>query len=343
MKKNKNTNFSLTELPEEYNFNGIDIMKFICSILVCMIHIAPIPKYLIENSATVNYYIQNCLCRIAVPFYFVAAGFFLFRKIDLNNLNTMRIKEYCLKIFRFLGIWTVLLFIGKKDQLWYLGALVISIAILTILLLRKIKLEHIITISLLLFLIGLIGDSYYGFTDILKNIPILKILISSYETTFKTTRNGLFFGTIFVLIGIIFAHKKIKINMKVSYICLAISIILLLVESYLLKTYSNPKDHNMYLSLVPTILFIFYIVSHIKIEDKIIYKKLRIIGVLVFYLHLFIDYFIKLDITLIKNNTSLDFSSFNFPLVLSITILISIFIEELSTKEKFKWLKYLYS
>lgn len=53
----------------------VDLVKFICSILVVMIHVAP---FGVNNNVYTlfNYGIQHYLARIAVPFFFVPQGVF---------------------------------------------------------------------------------------------------------------------------------------------------------------------------------------------------------------------------------------------------------------------------
>lgn len=49
-------NSSLNTLPLDYQFNGLDVMKFVCAILVVMIHIAPIPDF--SDKKTVSDYLN---------------------------------------------------------------------------------------------------------------------------------------------------------------------------------------------------------------------------------------------------------------------------------------------
>lgn len=127
---------ALIHYPKDYSFNGIDLIKFLCSYLVCMIHIKPIVEIDGNLIGYFNYAAQNGFSRIAVPFFFAASGFLLFRKIDLYSINTDRIRNYCHKMLILLGLWTVLLFIGDQVQLWYLGGSVIAVALLTVFLRR---------------------------------------------------------------------------------------------------------------------------------------------------------------------------------------------------------------
>lgn len=115
----------------------------------------------------------------------------------------------------------------------------------------------IILISVALFFVGLLGDSYYGFMEPLKSFIIPKLFIKGYESVFTTTRNGVFFGFVFVLMGALFAQKRMVINSILAVVGLVVSLLIMLLEVYLLKHYSHPKDFNMVLSLLPVIFFCF--------------------------------------------------------------------------------------
>ena len=333
------------DYPVDYQFNGIDIVKFICAFLVCVIHITPLKVEVlgVEKLSYLNFGLQQYLCRIAVPFYFTASGFLLFRKTEFNNLNESRIKNYCFKILRLLGTWTFLLFVGGQLQLWYLGSLVLAVIILSVLINKDISIRWIVLISIILYIIGLLGDSYYGFIEPLKCFSIPKILIVGYDTVFSTTRNGVFFGLIFVLLGALFAQKRIVINCVFAIVGLFVSLIIMLIEIYLLKHYSHPKGFNMVLSLLPVIFFLFYIASHIKLKNRSIYRSLRIIGMIVFFTHMFVNYFVGLAIEIANNTMGLNLSAFQFIITIFFTTIFAVIIERLSKTNRFQWLKYLFS
>ena len=101
MKESKFLKISASELPPEHSFNGIDLIKFICAYLVMMIHIQPFDGHAgvyNEYMQCINFAMKNIVCRIAVPFFFIASGFLLFRKTDIENIDLGRIKSYCFKL-----------------------------------------------------------------------------------------------------------------------------------------------------------------------------------------------------------------------------------------------------
>lgn len=318
-------------------------MKLICAFLVCIIHIKPYSDHLFMYSDSIYLIVRNCFCRIAVPFYFVTSGFLLFRKLRFDNFAIYKVKSYCLKLLRMLGVWTVILFAGNTVHLWYLISLIVSIVLLGYLLDKKISLKKIVICCFVLYIIGLFGDSYYGLILPLKNITFFRIIITGYDTIFETTRNSVFFGLIFVLMGAIMANKKINMSFRFALTGFFISMILLFVEFYLLEHYSICKDHNMYLFLLPATFFLFYIVSHLKLPNSIVYKKMRIVGVLVYFLHPFVNFFVVLGIKFLKHRIGIDLFLFNFTFTIILVTAISVIIEVLSKQKNYKWLRYLYS
>jgi len=349
MKSNRNSmdRKLLIGYPKDYSFNGIDLIKFLCSYLVCMIHIKPIVGIDGNIIGYFNYAAQNGFSRIAVPFFFVASGFLLFRKIDLFSINTTRIKNYCYKMVIFLGMWTILLFIGDQVQLWYLGGSVIAVALLTFFLRRGYSFVKIGCLTGAIYVVGLLFDSYSGLIKIASEKTGLLfsyelVLFFNHDVT-RTLRLGLFSGLIFVFIGIVFVYKPIKMKLCVSFVGLILSIVALTVESFAIKHYIKSIDHNIYLSLVPAVFFLFYIATHIKLKNRAIYKTLREIGVLIFFTHLFVYMILNLFSDWMKNTFNVNLTSYLFILTLVLTTALSVLIQRLSQKEKFSWLKHIYS
>ena len=336
------TKSTLISKSQSYQYNAIDLIKFLCAILVFTIHIEPFRTSFL-NLDHLNFWLRNCICRIAVPFYFISSGFLLFRKIDFKKANQDIIKDYCFRILRLLGTWTFLAFVGGNVQLWYMGALVLAVIILSVLIHKGIRLRYIAIASLVLYILGLFGDSYYGIIEPLKSFSFINVLITGYDTIFVTTRNGVFFGLLFVFIGIAFAKIKVNINATLSFIGFVISVFFLVAEVYLLRHYSHPKDYNLMLSLIPASFFLFNCAIHINLENKHIYAKVRVIGMLIFYSHLAVNFFLELGISTVYNLTGLDLNAFTYILSLLFSIIFATCIEHLSKHKKYYWLKYLYS
>ena len=60
-------------------YNSIDLMKFIAAILIIILHTSPFQSY----SKIISFGFRNIITIIAVPFFFCASGFLLFKKCSV--------------------------------------------------------------------------------------------------------------------------------------------------------------------------------------------------------------------------------------------------------------------
>lgn len=330
-------------INDKKNYNGIDFIKFLCAILVFIIHIPPFQGEVSEFAKYVNFGLQHFACRVAVPFFFVSSGFFLFKKMPLYELDKDIIKVYCYKILRLLGVWHVLLFVGGTGHLWYLGATVIAIILLSLCFHFRVKLGYIYVIACVLYLIGLFGDSYYGIIAPLQNIAIFNLLFKGYKLAFSTTRNGVFMGFIFVLMGATFSNRKIILRTRTALIGFVASMLCLFAEVFLLKYNDIPIEYNMYVFLLPATFFLFSFAISIELKDRPIYKHLRNIGMIVYFSHLLVNKVTSLALSVVEKYCCIAITQYQFVLSLLFTLLFAIFTEWLSHKNRFKWVNWLIS
>ncbi len=324
------------------NYNGIDLMKFICAIMVFVIHISPFTAAMGGEVSTVEYYInfglQAGVCRLAVPFYFVCSGFFLFRKMDSGLVDTEKVKTYCFKIFRLIGMWSVVLFIGWQGHLWYLGATIVALVFLSLLLYYRVDLKWLIVIACVLYVFGMLGDAYFGIIKPIVSDGVMQQIYNIYKFFVKESRNGLFMGYIFILIGYMFSQDKIKIKQNAALVAFGASVGCLIMEAFLLKKNDISVDYNMYIFLLPTVIFLFAFVSSLTLEDRPIYKTLRTVGVLVYFLHILIKELIVFGTDLIYGAFSIDLQPMRFFITMPVTLLVAFCIERLSHKDRYKWI-----
>lgn len=334
---------------EKQQYPLVDIVKFICALLVVTIHISPVSTYCTQSDFVpfLEYGIRNYAARIAVPFYFSVAGFFLFRKIDLEKFDISVTKNYIFKLLRLLGIWTVLLFIGRNIHLWYMSAIIVAVCLLSVLLLKKIDLKKILVIALVLYFIGLIGNPYFGLIRPLLEYKITGYPIKAYYEIFTTTRNGVFMGFPFLLLGGFIEKKKFNIKPVYSALGFILSMGLLFCEAFFVRKWNLPKnfDVDLYLFLLPAVFFLLVFSVNVTIKPREIYKKLRAVGVIIFFSHFwvyqwiewFFSFFCKISGISINN------SLVNYSLTILAAAALGFIIEGLSHKKKTAFLKYLYS
>lgn len=306
------------------NYDIIDIIKFICAILVVAINTHPFR----EISRYLEFGIANVLARIAVPFFFATAGYFFTIKI-LNSDDKRKILiDYFKKIIILYLGWSLiylyfdvqaimrhtdnvyaiifqyiknLILFGTHFHLWYVVASIMAIFLLYISLVSK-EVKSFFIISLLLYIVGLLGDSYFG---LIKQNEFLLDIFKSYFKILGNTRNGLFFAFPFIMMGAIIYLKPNK--SRNNYIYAIISFILLVVESFILKYYKIPKDYNLYIMLLPfTYFFLSYLLSlEIKI-NKSITNTARSYSMGIYFIHgIFLIVYDKvyLKLGLLSNNT----------------------------------------
>lgn len=326
------------EVRNATSFNGIDLVKFICAFLVCAIHIDP----LTGSAAQYSYLLRLGLCRIAVPFFFVASGFFLFRKMDPARFDRARLKKYCFKLLLLFGLWQVLLVFGERYQLWYLGAAAFAALFVGLLLMWRVKFRYIAVLAVALYMIGILGDTYYGLLAPVKALPVLRYGVIAFEKVFFPTRNGLFMGVIFVFMGAVFAWKPIRIPRWLAVTGTVFSLALLVGECFVLHKLELPWDYNLYLSLIPATFFLFGFAKDLKLKDRAIYKRLRGIGALVFYLHLIVYHFVEMGTSVANRVIPIDLSVFDFVITVAATLTLAVLIEALSHRKGFHWLRYIY-
>lgn len=339
---------NLDRQTDRQHYPVVDLLKYICALLVVSIHIAPLSSYFEVFPLTkyLNYGIQNYVARIAVPFYFAAAGFFLFRKIDFYKFDISTTKDYVFKSLRLLGVWTVLLFVGSTAHLWYMGGLVVAVCFLSVLLYKRVSLKKMIVIASLLYVIGLLGDPYFGLFNVLQNYKAVNYATKAYFVIFGTTRNGLFMGFPFLLLGGVIEKKKVSIKPLYATAGFILSMLLLLCEAFLIRKYELPKDVNMYFFLVPALFFLLVFSVNVRVQQGgIFFRKLRNISIIVYFFHMFVYQWIVWGWKAVDRlfGININNSLINYLLTVVITTILGILIDCLSKKEKWTFLKYLYA
>lgn len=83
-------------------YSNIDITKLLCAIMVVIIHCKPLLPY----SYTANVLTAEGICRIAVPFFFMASGFLLQNKLNHTSSHDVVFIKYFKRIGKLYLIWS---------------------------------------------------------------------------------------------------------------------------------------------------------------------------------------------------------------------------------------------
>jgi len=276
-------------------YAGIDYFRFAAALLVIAVHTSPLLSY----SETGNFILTRIIARIAVPFFFMTTGFFL---ISRYNYNSDKLKIFIKKTSIIYGIAILLyvplniyngyfsmdnllpniikdiVFDGTLYHLWYLPASIIGAAIVWYLLKRG-GVSFTLIFTSILYVVGLLGDSYYGFSE---KIPLLKKFFELMFEISDYTRNGLFFAPLFFVLGGIIAYKTIKVTLKKSIVGFVISLVLMFGEGMVLHRWGVQRHDSMYMMLIPSMFFLFNALTYWK-GQRI--KELSSLTLIVYLIH----------------------------------------------------------
>ncbi len=351
------------------SYNSFDLAKFICSVMVVMVHVAP---FGVQEGTNVfsflNTVLQKGLCRMAVPLFFILSGFFLYKKTPLDRFSLEPTKKYLTHILKIYLLWSAIYFPlslreitaypggvlngviayirdfvvrGSYLQLWYLTGLMAAVVLVSFLLYRNRKPKRILLTSFVFYVIGLLGDGYYGIIEPLFSVPVLGDVMGLYYRCFITTRNGLFFAFFLVSVGMVLSHTDKILPPKKSLFLFILSLLMICAEGVFLKVTHIAKAYSVILFALPTALFGFMFLKSLKLKDRKIYKTLRNLSSLNFYVHMW-AYFIVSQVISGLGKSSLNSTPVPFLATLALTLVLSMTVLMLSKKKGFRWLKKLY-
>lgn len=285
-------------IKNNINYDNLDILKYICSILIVVLHLRPFLNFSDELDLAFN----NIITRICVPLFFVITGYFVAKK---EKENPHYIENYIKKTIPLYLIWSLIyipvivativqylptindylaniniafpllillliilipivifvaiIYTGVYYHFWYFPAIIFSLIVLGKWK-KKFPLKYLLIISFILLLFGA-TETYYGV------LPVtIKELISFYYNIFFTTRNFLFFGLFYVVLGYFMGEKE-KIYSKYCFEKLIISVFLLIFEAILLHD-TERLNSNILLSCIPLVYYLFISTIYITNNTK---------------------------------------------------------------------------
>lgn len=289
-----------TEPSRSSNF--ADLVKFIMSIFVVAIH-----AHFMRGNAVADMLISDVFGRIAVPFFFTAAAFFLFRHACEEGFGK-RVGKYVTKMTLLYGVctliyipaiidwnngkisltkWIKLIFFeGSYRQLWFLPALVFAVLLVYFLYRAGLSTKLIFGISVPLYIIGCAFHSFY---KPLINMEFIAEYAREYYTVFGTTRNGIFFGFIYVALGALLATHSLKLKQPVAWIGFALSSLAVVAEVLIIEEFAiTSKGMGMYISVFFAALFLFWLSINSPLLSKLPskpFKMMRKLSTVIYFSH----------------------------------------------------------
>lgn len=273
----------------------IDVLRFLIAFMVVAIHC---------GLSDLNVNVYN-IFQSAVPLFFVISGYFIENKRAINNRGGY-IDDYILKSCRLYFYWTVIYlpltiygcikndytwwrdvifslhgFLIKGENyyswpLWYLLAVIYAAYMYRYMLIHKWSNRKMIIFTILLTSIGFA-------LEYCSNIKLIKILL----LIIGGTRNGIFQGFSYLMIGVFISRYNIptyiRNNKMIVYI---VWLMLLPICGYFPVTKSLFIDHIMSGLLITLLLALNF---RIQVDTK----PLRLVGVWMYFIHMYVVFFIR--------------------------------------------------
>ncbi len=311
---------------------GIEQFRVILAMMVVAIHCLPLHRLWPDGDILITL----TLFRIAVPFFFMISGYYVFSDLATQNSYPARqrvwhfikkqLQGYLIGTLLFLPLaWysgmlglnmplgtfiQTLLVNGILYHLWYFPAIITG-SLLVMGLLTRLSFKQVFFIAVGLYVVGLGGDSWSGLAEHTPITPLYSLIFQ----LLAGTRNGIFFAPLFLLLGVLARRFAQKPASPHRYSYLMISLICLLLESYLLHHFTTPKHDSMYVFLPFVLLFFFPIIQ--QWQAPIIWKQAGRLSLWLYLLHPYtiaVTHFLSQKLPLLQNNL------INFFVVLGLTI-----------------------
>ena len=288
-------------MEQKRSYHAIDFTKFICSILVIVVHTAP----LLNINKEYNWLLIAILGRFVVPFFFISSAYFI--SMNTQKYGDFYFKTYIRSLIKTYLFWSIiylplgidyigkelsipyilypialivaLVYIGTYFHLWYIPALLLALLIVHWAM-KHFRKRYILSVSFILILLGSL-ETYYGFI----NSPFLLSIVDRYFRIFITTRNGIFFGLFYVSWGYFIAQKDTWIEHTHHHGLAAICFFILMIIEALFIRGSNNLDSNILLMAAPFTICLFLYCRDVAMPWKLNYRKLRAYSSLYYFTH----------------------------------------------------------
>ena len=313
---------NVLKLEEKRNYNSIDLFKLLMAFAVVAIHTNPIVKW--SNPIAISFVVM--VEDWAVPFFYIASGFFLQLGMEGKNKEEQqsRINNYLIKIVKMYCVWTVLsmplsiygyavsdnsiiscilsyikyfLFVGKlynSYHLYYLLATIYALFAIKILYRKNTDIKVIFIISLIIYIIT---DMFVYAGNNLENLQGIEYYMA-YLFKYIFNQGGIFKGMIYFVIGMMIAVYKYYFNKRTCVIGLTVMAII---------TMSVQGFHNSWTTMIESTL-VFMLLLGINLPNSKIWLTCRECSTIMYLSHLIFYSFYTFIV--IHNPNKLGYDSF---------------------------------
>lgn len=279
-------------------FTGIDIFKLISAVMVVLLHT-------VENSDFYANEIKFVLTQYAVPFFFIASGFFFHKGISNTSDKKSYFVKYELRLIQMFCIWaliirmpfTIITYLEKYPDLdfiklgaiifrrvviigpgpyWYLTAMICSTAFLYVC-------DKKGRLKLLVFSIvfGLMLEVLYSnFRGVCSQIGPLNSVCIAFDLVFSWKNNFVMYGIPFMGMGYVLAKKNVSCSIKTAAIGTIVSTLGCVLEYNISRIFSSMfwNSNSLSFFFIPQALFVFLLSKqwkpNVAKEKSIGYRQL---------------------------------------------------------------------
>lgn len=296
-------------IQKQRNYS-LDAFRFVAAFLVVVCH----TEFLIEAPEGVYQFIARFAPRVSVAFFFAISGYY-YTKALVTKTGVFK-KQFC-SLLKVYAAWTVIYYgasfvvnvimegknlgtfllervvffvtRGSYSHFWYFPALIYSVVCVTLFykLLGKKGIALLAGLSLVLFVVGNLGSSYY---PIGLRIPIFKEWITEYRDGFEVFRGIFCMGLPYFVMGYFLNGLEsfiLKVSQKKLLMALGVTMILYFAEIFLLsnvlKWYEYPE---VFVMLYPAAFVIMMIlIKNPKPEWQTFAGTLKRLSGYIYYVH----------------------------------------------------------
>lgn len=315
-------------MEKNKNVNSIDLFKLLMAAAVIAIHTNPIVSWTNPAAIAIVVMVEEW----AVPFFFAASGFFLFRTMKTPYTEDVkRIDHYIVKILKMYCAWTLIslpltlygyvtsgngmiscilsyikyfLFVGKlynSYHLWYLLALLYALAAIRSMIKKGFQPIMIAVVSFAVYLFAEVMSVLMGQLDTLGGM--VHRLVSLYQFVFNN--GGIFTGMVYVSTGMLIACYRPRIHKWLGIAALA--------AINIGKLFFGGIAIRLIMPVEAALLFM--VLLTIRLPDHEIWRKCRKASTVIYLSHLI--FFSIYTFIILRNPNKLGFDSFMVTLLLS--------------------------
>ena len=278
----------MANLTDRKIYNGIDSFKLIAAVLVVLLHT-------IETSAWYPCEVKFVLTRFAVPFFFIASGFFFFSGLERAQDKQAYFIKYEKNLLKLFVIWgviiyapvTIVTYVQKYEEAgvikllfyifrrvfvigpgpyWYLIALMWSAAFLYLCYVKKT--DWLIYCAIIAGL--LLEVAYACFQGVLSGFRLFDYFFKAVYFVFSWEFNFVMFGIPFFGIGYLISKKGYSFRPQVSAILFGLATIARVLEYNLPRMFPSDfwDSNSISLAFILQAIAFFLLAKEINLPVK---------------------------------------------------------------------------